>query len=77
MFKRSLVALSIVTLLAGAGVAFAQDQAPPARSKGAHGARMQQRLGLSDDQMNVVKGAFAKYRDELNVPSSSDRKRIF
>ena len=70
MFKRSLVALSILTLLGGAGVALAQDQTQPGQTepgqpKGAYGkGRMQQRLGLSDDQMNVIKGAYAKHRDE-------------
>ena len=64
MFKRSLVALSIVTLLAGAGVALAQDQAQPTPPKGAYGQRMQQRLGLSDDQMTAIKAAYAKHRDE-------------
>lgn len=64
MFRRSLIALSIVTLLAGAGVALAQDQAPgkPARAHGM--ARMQQRLGLTDDQANAMKAAYAKHRDE-------------
>jgi len=70
MFKRSLVALSIVTLLGGAGVALAQDQTQPGQTqpgqpKGAYGkGRMQERLGLSDDQMNAIKAANAKHRDE-------------
>jgi Spy/CpxP family protein refolding chaperone len=72
MFRRSLVALSLVALLGGAGVALAQDQGqPPAQGQqpnqtpGAHGMmRMQQRLGLTDDQMTAIKAAYAKHRDE-------------
>jgi len=66
MFKRSVVALSLVGLLAGTGVALAQDtqgQASPAHRT--HGAdRLQQRLGLSDDQAKAVKAAYDKHREE-------------
>jgi Spy/CpxP family protein refolding chaperone len=66
MFRRSLVALSLVGLLAGTGIALAQDtqgQAAPGRP--AHRmAHLQKRLGLSDDQAQAVTAAFAKHRDE-------------
>lgn len=66
MFRRSVVALSLVGLLAGTGVALAQDtKAPAAPMHGGHGmARLQQRLGLSDDQVNAIKAAYQKHRDE-------------
>jgi Spy/CpxP family protein refolding chaperone len=65
MFRRSLIALSAVTLLAGTGVALAQDQGKPAETRRMHGmSRMQQRLGLSDDQMTAIKAAYGKHRDE-------------
>jgi Spy/CpxP family protein refolding chaperone len=66
MFRRSVVALSLVGLLAGTGVALAQDtqgQAAPMRR--AHGmARLQQSLGLTDDQVKAITAAFDKHRDE-------------
>ena len=63
MFKRSIVALSLVALLGGTGVALAQDTAAPQHR--AHGmARLQQRLSLTDDQVNAIKAAYAKHRDE-------------
>jgi Spy/CpxP family protein refolding chaperone len=66
MFRRSIVALSLVGLLGGTGVALAQDtqgQAAPAHR--AHGmARLQQRLGLTDDQVKAVKAAYEKHREE-------------
>jgi Spy/CpxP family protein refolding chaperone len=65
MFRRSLIALSLVTLLGGAGVALAQDPGQPAPVRRDHGkGRMQQRLGLTDDQMTAIKAAYAKHRDE-------------
>ena len=66
MFRRSIVALSIVGLLAGTGVALAQDtpgQAAPRHRM--HGmTKMQQRLNLTDDQVTAIKAAYAKHRDE-------------
>ena len=66
MLRRSLVALSLVGLLGATGVAFAQTApAQPAPAHRAHGmARLQQRLGLTDDQMTAIKAAYAKHRDE-------------
>ena len=66
MLRRSVVALSLVGLLAGTGVALAQDtQGQAAPMQRAHGmARLQQRLGLTDDQTKAVEAAFAKHRDE-------------
>jgi Spy/CpxP family protein refolding chaperone len=65
MFRRSLIALSVVTLLAGTGVAVAQDQKQSTETRRMHGmSRMQQRLGLSDDQMTAVKAAYGKHKDE-------------
>jgi Spy/CpxP family protein refolding chaperone len=66
MFRRSIVALSLVGLLAGTGIALAQDtQGQPTAVRRAHGmARLQQHLGLTDDQAQAVTAAFAKHRDE-------------
>ena len=63
MFRRTVIALSVAGLLAGTGiVAFAQDAQRPAHAHGM--ARMQKRLGLTDDQANAVRTAFANHRDE-------------
>jgi Spy/CpxP family protein refolding chaperone len=66
MFRRSVVALSLVGLLAGTGVALAQDtQGKPAQTQRAHGmARLQQRLGLTDDQVKAITAAYTKHREE-------------
>jgi Spy/CpxP family protein refolding chaperone len=66
MLRHSVVALSLVGLLAGTGVAFAQDTQPkPAPTQRAHGmAHLQKRLGLTDDQAKAVTAAYAKHRDE-------------
>lgn len=66
MFRRSVVALSLVGLLAGTGVALAQDtKAPAAPMQRGHGmAQLQQRLGLSDDQVTAIKAAYQKHREE-------------
>lgn len=66
MLRRSLVALSLVGLLGGAGVALAQDtQAKPAAAHRGHGmARLQKQLSLSDDQVNAIKAAYTKHREE-------------
>lgn len=66
MFRRSLVALSLVGLLAGTGVALAQDtQGSAAPTNRGHGmGRLQQRLGLTDDQVKAVKAAYEKRREE-------------
>ncbi len=68
MFKKSVVALSLVGLLAGTGAAFAQDTQTPAQPAPMHRAhgmqRLQQRLGLSDDQVTAIKATYAKHRDE-------------
>jgi Spy/CpxP family protein refolding chaperone len=68
MLKRSTVALSLAALLAGSGAviaphAFAQTAAAPAPH--AHGmGRLQQKLGLTDDQVNAIKTAYQNHRDE-------------
>jgi Spy/CpxP family protein refolding chaperone len=66
MFRRSVVAVSLMALLAGAGVAAAQTQGqPPAPPAAAHGmGRLQQRLGLTDDQVKAIRTAYANHRDE-------------
>ena len=66
MFRRSVVALSLVGLLAGTGVALAQDtQGQTPHMRRAHGmAHLQKRLGLTDDQAKAVTAAYAKHRDE-------------
>jgi Spy/CpxP family protein refolding chaperone len=68
MFRRSVVALSLVGLLAGTGVAVAQTTqtpAPPAPQHRGHGmARLQQKLGLTDDQVKAITAAYAKHREE-------------
>ena len=66
MLRRSVVALSLVGLLAGTGVALAQDtKTPPAPEQRGHGmGRAQKRLGLTDDQVKVIKGAYQKHREE-------------
>jgi Spy/CpxP family protein refolding chaperone len=66
MLTRSIVALSLVALLGGTGVALAQGtQAPAAPVHRMHGmARLQQRLGLTNDQVTAIKAAYAKHRDE-------------
>jgi Spy/CpxP family protein refolding chaperone len=65
MFRPSLVALSLIGLLAGTGVAFAQDtQGSAATAHRGHGmGRLQTRLGLTDDQVTAIKAAYAKHRD--------------
>ena len=67
MFRRTALALSLVTLLAGMGAAAyaqtAQEQTAPARR--AHDMdRMKQRLGLSDDQATAIRTVFERHRDE-------------
>jgi Spy/CpxP family protein refolding chaperone len=66
MLRRSVVALSLVGLLAGTGVALAQGtQDKPTHVRRAHGmAHFQKRLGLTEDQAKAVTAAFAKHRDE-------------
>jgi Spy/CpxP family protein refolding chaperone len=66
MLRHSVVALSLVALLGGPGVALAQDtQEKTAPAPRAHGmARLQQRLGLTDDQVNAIKTAYGKHREE-------------
>ena len=76
MLRRSVVALSLVALLGGTGVALAQGaqgQAAPAHR--GHGmTRLQQRLGLSDDQVTAIKAAYAKHRDEQKQSWQALRK---
>ena len=66
MLRRSVVAVALVGLLAGTGAALAQEtntQTTPTHR--GHGmGRLQKRLGLTDDQVKVVKGAYQKHRDE-------------
>jgi Spy/CpxP family protein refolding chaperone len=71
MIKRSIAALSLAGVLGSAGLAFAQT-APPSPAPGqpapmhrGHGmARLQHKLGLTDDQVTAIKAAYAKHRDE-------------
>ena len=64
MFTRPVVALSLVGLLAGTGVALAeQDAQRPAAH--AHGmARLQQHLGLTDEQVTAIKTAYERHWEE-------------
>ena len=62
MFRRSVIALSLVGLLAGTGVALAQDAQRPAHAHGM--ARLQQRLGLTDDQVTAIRATFERHRDQ-------------
>ena len=66
MLRRSVVALSLVGLLAGTGAALAQDtKTPPAPEQRAPGKeRFKNRLGLTEDQRKVIKGVYEKHRDE-------------
>jgi Spy/CpxP family protein refolding chaperone len=66
MLRRTIAALSLVALVGGgAGAVYAQTPGQPAPAPRAHGmSRMQQRLGLTDDQMTAVRAAFARHRDE-------------
>jgi Spy/CpxP family protein refolding chaperone len=67
MLRRSVVALSLVGLLAGTGVALAQNtQTPPApeQQRGPGMGRHKNRLGLTEDQRKVIKGAYEKHREE-------------
>jgi Spy/CpxP family protein refolding chaperone len=54
-----------VALLAGTGAAYAQStpgQTPAPRAHGMN--RMQQRLGLTNDQVTAIRAAFERHRDE-------------
>jgi Spy/CpxP family protein refolding chaperone len=65
MFRRTALALSLVALLAGTGAAYAQStqgQTPAPRAHGMN--RMQQRLGLTNDQVTSIRAAFERHRDE-------------
>ena len=62
MLRRTVIALSLVALLGGVRAAYAQGMQPGHRAHGM--ARMQQRLGLTDDQMTAIRAAYQKHRDE-------------
>jgi Spy/CpxP family protein refolding chaperone len=65
MFRRTALALSLVALLAGTGAAYAQTTQGQTPAPRAHGMdRMQQRLGLTNDQVTAIRAAFARHRDE-------------
>jgi Spy/CpxP family protein refolding chaperone len=66
MFRRTALALSLVALLAGTGAAYAQTtQGQTTPAPRAHGMnRMQQRLGLTNDQVTAIRAAFERHRDE-------------
>ena len=65
MFRRTAMALSLVALLAGTGVAYAQTAQGQTPAPRAHGMdRMKQRLGLSDDQATAIRAAVERHRDE-------------
>ena len=64
MFRRTALALSLVALLAGTGAAYAQTTQGQTTPR-AHGMnRMQQRLGLTNDQVTAIRAAFERHRDE-------------
>ena len=62
MFKRTVIALSLLALVGGTAAAYAQGVQPAHRGHGM--ARLQQRLALTDDQMTAIRGAYQKHRDE-------------
>jgi len=63
MLRRSIIALSLVGLVAGAGVALADDGQRAGRH--AHGTeRLQHYLGLTDEQATAIKAVFEKHREE-------------
>ena len=65
MFRRTALALSLVALLAGTGAAYAQSTQGQTPAPSAHGMnRMQQRLGLTNDQVTAIRAAFERHRDE-------------
>ena len=65
MFRRTALALSLVALLAGTGAAYAQTTQGQTPAPRAHGMdRMQQRLGLTNDQVTSIRAAFERHRDE-------------
>src|SRR5437773_6220003 len=65
MFRRTALAVSLVALLAGTGAAYAQTTQGQTPAPRAHGMdRMQQRLGLTNDQVTAIQAAFARHRDE-------------
>ena len=77
MIKRSIAALSLVGLLGGTGVAFAQTPTPaqPAPMHRGHGMeKLKARLGLTDDQVTAIKAAHAKHRDEQKQAWQALRK---
>ena len=62
MFRRSVIALTLVAILGASGAAYAQGIQPAPRAHGM--AHLQKRLGLTDDQVTVIRTAFQKHRDE-------------
>jgi len=66
MFRHTVTALSLVAVLAGVGIAYAQTApAQTTQAPRAHGMdRMKQRLGLTDDQVTAIRAAYARHRDE-------------
>ena len=65
MFRRTALALSLVALLASTGAAYAQTTQGQTPAPRAHGMdRMQQRLGLTNDQVTSIRAAFERHRDE-------------
>jgi Spy/CpxP family protein refolding chaperone len=62
MFRRAVIALSLLALLGGTAAAYAQTTAPTPRAHGM--ARMQKRLGLTDDQVTAIRTAYQRHRDE-------------
>ena len=62
MFRRTVIALSLLALVGGTGVAYAQGTQPEQRTHAMAG--MQKRLGLTDDQMTAIRAAYQKHRDE-------------
>jgi Spy/CpxP family protein refolding chaperone len=62
MFRRSVVALSLLAILGGTGAAYAQGMSPAPRAHGME--RMQKRLGLTADQVTAIRAAFQRHRDE-------------
>ena len=63
MLRRSLVALALVALVGSAGVALAQDPPPKPAPHGSL-ARLQQKLGLTDDQVTAIRAASQRHADE-------------
>jgi Spy/CpxP family protein refolding chaperone len=63
MLRRSLVTLALVALVGRAGVALAQDTPPKPNPHRGGMARLQQKLGLTDDQVTAIRAAYQRHAE--------------